>query len=143
MSFGGSPGRRGFSTIGNFLSGHPLAGGDHLADTRAAASAEIVKSTLLDAERQNVRLREIDDVDVVANAGAVRRFVIGAVHLDVLLLPKRDFEHVRNQVSLAAMILPVFFRGAGGVEIAQRDEFKPWISSYQRSTFSNISFDSP
>ncbi len=65
-------------------------------------------------------LREIEDVDVIADAGAVRRLVIGAEDRDMLLLAERDFQDVRNEVRFDAVILAEFFGGASGVEVAQR-----------------------
>ena len=40
---------------------------------------------------------KIEDVNVIANAGAIRRLVIGAVNFDVRLLAERDLQHVRNE----------------------------------------------
>ena len=75
-------------------------------------------------ERQDVRLREIDDVDVIANAGAVGRRIIGAVNFALRRLAERDFEHVRDQMRFDAMMFAKFLARAGGVEITERDEFQ-------------------
>src|SRR5258708_6112759 len=55
----------------DFLSAHLLAHLDDLADGIAVAVAQIVKALLARREREDVRLREIDDVNVVADARAV------------------------------------------------------------------------
>ena len=74
------------------------AGGNHFTNAGAAAGAKIVKFALGRAQSQNVRPRKIDNVDVVANAGAVRGLIIGAVNFHVRFLTERDFEHVWNQM---------------------------------------------
>ena len=56
--------------------------------------------------------REIEDVDVVANAGAVGRFVVGAEDFDVRLLAERDFEDIRDEVRLDAVIFAEIVRCA-------------------------------
>ena len=68
---------------------------------------------------------KIENVNVIADARAVRRFVIGAVNLDVRFLAERDFQDIRNEMRLEAVIFAKFCRGAGSVEITQRDETQP------------------
>ena len=95
---------------------------DHFAHTRAAAGAEIVKGTLLRFERQDMRARQIENVNVVANAGAIRCVVIGAVNFNMRFFAERDLQHIRDEMRLAAMVFAKFCRRAGGIEIAQRDK---------------------
>src|SRR4051812_20144860 len=71
---------------GDLFAGHRLTGGDDFADAGAAAGAEVVEGALIRAEGQHVGLGEVYDVDVVADAGAVGRLVIGPENLDILLL---------------------------------------------------------
>ena len=82
------------------LAGDAFARGDDFTDAGSAASAEIEKGALFHSEREHVCGREIKDVDVIANAGAVRRLVVGAVDFDVILLAEGDFEDVRDEVRL-------------------------------------------
>ena len=56
-------------------------------------------------QRQQVRLGQVVDVDVVADAGAVRRRVVGAEDLDVRPLPERHLEDERDQVRLRVVVL--------------------------------------
>ena len=49
-------------------------------------------------QRQQVRLGQVADVDVVADAGAVRGRPVGAVHRDRLALAGGDLQHQRDQV---------------------------------------------
>src|SRR4051812_26855171 len=58
---------------GNFLFGNFLAHVDHLPHGITGAVAEVVETLLARFEREHVRLRKIDDMDVIANAGAVVR----------------------------------------------------------------------
>ncbi len=58
------------------------AGIDHLSDAGASAGAEIEKITFRSAERQNVGPGEIDDVNVIANAGSIGRLVIRSKNFD-------------------------------------------------------------
>src|SRR5205085_8633956 len=107
---------------GNFVPRDFAARIDHLAHAGAAAGAKIVEVTLRGLQRQNMRAGEIQDVDVVADASAVRRIVIRAVNFHVRVFSERDLQHVRDEVSLNAMFFAEIFRGARGVEITQRDE---------------------
>ena len=66
--------------------------------------------------------RQIVDVDVIANAGAVGRGIVVAENRDVFALPERHLQHDRNQVRLGRVVLAhVALRArAGGVEVTQR-----------------------
>ena len=57
----------------NFFAGDFLAHLDDLPHGIAVAVAEVVKTGFAGLQRQHVRLREVDDVDVIADAGAVGR----------------------------------------------------------------------
>ena len=72
-----------------------------------------------------MRLRQVEDVDVIADAGAVGRRIIRAENLALRLLAERDLQHVRNQMRLDAMMFAEFFARAGGVEVAEGDELQP------------------
>src|SRR5437867_12634934 len=54
-------------------SGDFAAGRDYLPNTRAASRAEVVESAGGCAKRQNVRAREIDNMNVVTNTRPVGR----------------------------------------------------------------------
>ena len=68
-----------------------------------------------------MRLRQIEDVNVIADARTVRSRVVGAVNLHCVPLPERHPENIRNQMGLDAMIFPIFFGRAGRIEVTQRD----------------------
>ncbi|MEJ2449009.1 MAG: hypothetical protein P8Y37_13865, partial [Anaerolineales bacterium] len=59
------------------------------------------------------------DVDVIADAGAVRGGVVGPVDLDPLALSERDLEHKRNEMGFGLMGFALAGESPGGVEIAQ------------------------
>ena len=65
---------------------------------------------------------EIQNVDVVPDAGAVRRLVVRPVDFDRLLLTQRDFEHIGNKMRFDPVVLAEFLRSAGRVEIPQSGE---------------------
>src|SRR5262249_20806298 len=90
----------------------------------AVAVAEIVKSLPARLESEHVRLSEVHDVNIVPDTRAVRRGIIGPENLALRRLAERDFQDVRNQMSLDAMMFAEFFARAGGVEIAKGDEFQ-------------------
>jgi hypothetical protein len=67
-------------------------------------------------------LSEVEDVDVISNAGAIGRFVIGAIDFDMVFLGERDLENIWDQVGLDAVVFAEFLRGTGGVEVAKGNE---------------------
>ena len=71
-----------------------------------------------------MRLRQILDVNVIADARAVRRRIIRAVNLHLRFFAERHEQHVRNQMRLDAVMLAKFFARAGSVEIAEGDEIQ-------------------
>ena len=107
-SAGGSPARRGPSFTGDCLARHLFEQCDHFADAVAAADADVVRQAgsrpdLL--QREDVRGGQVIDVDVVADAGAVGRRVVGAEDLDVRALAERGLEDERDQVRFGVVVL--------------------------------------
>src|SRR6516164_10424542 len=117
MSRGGSPGLRGFS------SGDFAARFDHFSNARTATSAEVVITAGGFAESQNMRLGQIEDVNVIANTGSIRRVVISSVNFDVRSFTQRHLQHSRNQMRLRPMVFTKSLRCAGGIEVAQANKF--------------------
>ena len=70
-------------------------------------------------------LCEIDDVDVVADAAAIRCRVVGAVDLDRLLLAECNLEDIRDEVGLDAVILAELLGGTRRIEVTECDEGDP------------------
>src|SRR5437764_9575426 len=104
------------------VAGHPARSLDDFANGEAAAVAEIKDQLRLlfqCFERQHVRDREVRNMDVIANAGAVACWVARPKDRDVLALAQCNREHQRNQVCLRVMHLAQSFGRTGGVEVAQ------------------------
>src|SRR5436305_13051608 len=78
---------------------------------------------------------KIDNVNVIANAGAIRRFVIGSENLDMLFFPQCNLEHVWNQMRLTPVIFAELFRCAGGAEITKRNKPEPVNGMVQAENF--------
>ncbi len=70
-------------------------------------------------QSQQVRLGQVVDMDVIAHAGAVRRRVIAAEHLDMRPQSHRGEDRERDQMRLGVVVLAD--RAAcirpGGIEI--------------------------
>ena len=122
----GSPGRRGDMRTSKSAPDDALHGVDHLQHREALRVAAVehfgIAAVAQVAQRRHVGAHEVGDVDVVADAGAVRRWIVGAEHLHVRPLAERrlagDLDEVRRmRRRLAGAALRV---GARDVEIAQR-----------------------
>ena len=70
-----------------------------------------------------MRARQIADVDVIADAGAVRRRIVGAEHVDLGAPAERGLDRDLDEMRRARGRLPgaQLRIGAGDVEIAQDD----------------------
>src|SRR5262249_60635723 len=102
------------------LSPEDLSGGrGSFANPGAASRAEIVKCRAGRPKRQNVRPREIDNMNVVANTCSIGRLVISAVNLDIRFLAQRNLEHIRDQMCLLPMIFTEIFSSARCIELTQ------------------------
>ncbi|MDB6065451.1 MAG: hypothetical protein JWR26_1659, partial [Pedosphaera sp.] len=84
-------GAAGFFDGGDLFAGNLFAGLDDLSDGVAIAIAEVVKALFAGGQGEHVGLGEVDDVDVIADAGAVGRGVVGAVDVAVGGLAEGDF----------------------------------------------------
>src|ERR1035438_4785244 len=106
----------------NRLADYLLAGADDFPHRIAVAVAEVVETAPARGEAEEMRLRQVEDVDVIADAGAIGRGIIRAVNFAVRLLSEGHLEHVRDEMRLHAVMLPEGCAGAGGVEVAECDE---------------------
>src|SRR5262249_25135606 len=98
---------------------------DHFPNARTAARTKIVTAAGGFAESKNMRVGEIEDVNVIANTGSIRSVVVGAVDFDVRFCNERHLQHSRNEMRLRSMVFAKFLRCTGGVEIAQANKFQP------------------
>ena len=88
---------------------------------------------------------QIGDMDVIANAGAVRGRIVGAEHVDLGALAKRGLDRDLDEVGCAQVDCPVRSSrvGPGDIEVAQDDVIEPWAKAASRSMISVISLDEP
>ncbi len=111
----------------DFVANDLLGGLEDLKDREADAVAKVedVALAVVDqvADGEDVGLREIADVDVVAHAGAVPRGVIGAGNRNARAGAVGGLQNDRNEVALRAVVLADRAAGhrAAGVEVAQGD----------------------
>ena len=73
----------------DFSSSDFTTGFDHFSNARTAACAEVVTAAGGFAKSQNMRIGEIEDVNVIANTGSIRRVVVGSVDFDVRFFTER------------------------------------------------------
>lgn len=108
------------------LARHFLCSFNHFADAEAlfAAQVEVVAFSALKQvfHGQYMGLGQVDDVDVVPDAGAVRGGVVGAVDGDVVPDTLGGFQDEGDQVGFGIVVLADVsaLRSAGGVEVAER-----------------------
>src|SRR6266850_2063852 len=79
-------------------------------------------------KRANVGIGDIEHVDVVADAGAVRCGVVRAEDIDMRQPTAGGIENPGNEMSLHAMMLAAFLGGSGSVEIAEAHVFEPCVN---------------
>jgi hypothetical protein len=92
-----------------------------------------------------VRLREINDMDIIAHAGPVTCRVVFAENGNLLALAERDLENERDQVKLGVVIFAARGRCSGGIKVAQACEACALRESGRAnaSMRSRMNFDSP
>src|SRR5215831_17367806 len=81
---------------------------DHFSNARTATCAEVVTAAAAFTESQNMRVGEIEDVNVIANTGSIRCVVVGSVNFDVWFFTERHLQHSRNQMRLRSMVFAKF-----------------------------------
>ncbi len=101
-----------------------FAGPDDLEHGATGSGSEVEGALDAWLEGKDMGLGEIDHVDVIADAGAVRGGVIGAVDFAMFFLAEGDLEHIGDEVGFDAVVFAVLFGGAGGVEVAEGDVFE-------------------
>src|SRR5215467_12454878 len=108
----------------NLFAGDSLARLNYLPDGITIAVAEVVKSLSTCCEPQDVSLRQIGNMNVIANAGSVGGWIVGAEQFAVRGMSQGHFQDVGDQVRLPAVVFSEFFTRAGGVKIAEGDVFQ-------------------
>src|SRR6266702_2213669 len=97
-------------------------------DLAAVADVEGFAGNAVDLlKRADVGIGDIEHVDVIANAGSVRRGVIRAEDVDMRQATSSGIENSGNDVSFHAMMLAAFLGRSGGVEIAKGHILEPGV----------------
>ncbi len=71
-----------------------------------------------------MRLRQVQNVNIIPNARAVRRRIIRPENLTVVLLAEGHFEHVGNEMRFDPVMLAKFFARPRSVEVAEGDKLQ-------------------
>src|SRR6267143_4273950 len=86
----------------------------------AGNAVDLLKST-------DVRIGDIEYVDVIADAGSVRRGIVSAEDVDMRQSTASGIENPGNEMSFHAMMLAAFLGGSGSVEIAEAHVFESGV----------------
>src|SRR5262249_31051563 len=100
------------------LSGH----GDHLAHTEAFAVSKVVDELIPGGQRfesKKVCTCQVLHMNVVPDAGAIRRWIVGAEDGDGFPLSGSHLKDKRNQVRFRIMSLAQWSGRAGCVEVSE------------------------
>src|SRR5690606_37067736 len=93
----------------DFPAGNSSRNIDDFFDGEALSVAQVVYSTFRSAAQtvhcKNMRIRQIADVNIVADACAVQRIIIITEYGYMRALAKRRFQNNRNQMRLRIVIL--------------------------------------
>src|SRR5205823_11664638 len=86
-----------------------------------ATAAEIVNRAALfkNIELEHMRVRQIDYVNVVANARAIARGIVVTNNLNVGPRASRRVQHQRNQMCFRIVPFAESFAGSGGIEVTK------------------------
>src|SRR5438876_1965117 len=101
-----------------------LAHLNHFADGITRAVSQVVETLSSVRQGEDVRLGEVNDVNVVANASAIRRGVIGAEDVALRRLAEDGLEHVGNQMRLDSVVFAEALARTRRVEVTERDELQ-------------------
>src|SRR5260370_39682769 len=103
---------------------------DDFQDRKAAAVADVESfaGNAVDLlKRADVRIGDIEDVDVVAEAGSVRCGIVRAEDIDMGQSTASGVENPRNEMSLHAMMLTAFLGGSGSIELTEGLVLEPGL----------------
>ena len=121
---GGIAGTAGEEFFGDVAAGEAAGGGEDFADGVAGAGAD-VEGGAGDAaeflEGAEMGLRDVEDVDVIADAGAVGSGIVAAKNGDVGGAGLDSLQDEGNEVRFVAAGFAAIAGGAGYVEIAEGD----------------------
>src|SRR5438067_2859744 len=117
------PGPAGADTRWNVATGDLASDLDQIEHRPAAASANVYRRALAalqeSVKREHVRVSEIADVDIIADAGAVRGRIVVAEDRECLALACRGVQQQRNGMGFGNMTFAdlTFRIRAGRIEV--------------------------
>ena len=104
------------------MAGDAADGFDDFSNAGAETVAEVVDEFVAffeGVESEQVGAGQVADVDVIANAGAVWRGVVGAKDGEVRTFALRDLQGQRNEMGFGMVIFALVAGRASGVEITE------------------------
>jgi hypothetical protein len=116
---------------------------DDFENGEATAVANIecfARDTVEGFERAKMGIRDVEHVDVVADAGAVWRGVIGAENFHVGNGARCGVENAGDEVGFDAMVLATFGGGAGSVEVTKDGIIEARVAAIVREDFFKAKF---
>src|SRR6266446_3424405 len=132
---GGIAGAARAELAGNLAAGDALGDVNHFENGIAAAVADVegFAGNAIDGfERADVGIRNVEDVDVIADASAVGRGIVRAENIDVRQIASGGVQEARDEMRLDAMMLAELLRGAGGIEITKHGVLQAGIGAIVR-----------
>src|SRR6267143_3551346 len=114
----------------DLAAGDTLRRSDNLQDREATAVADVegFAGNAVDLLKSaDVGIGDIEHVDVIADAGSVRRGIVRAEDIDLGQSTAGGIENPRNEMSFHAMMLAAFLGGSGSVEIAEAHVFESGV----------------
>jgi hypothetical protein len=127
----------------NFATGDFFGRVEYFEDGKAAAVADVkgLAGNFFDGfERAEVGIGDVEDVDVVADAGAVGRGIVGTENFEVWDKTKGGVENFGNEVGFNAMSFAAFGGGASSVEIAESGIVQAGVSAIVGENFFEAEF---
>src|SRR6185503_10043143 len=96
---------------------------DHLTYGVPVAAAQVVDHlvTFLESlQRKQMRGYQVSDVDVIADAGSVRCWIIGTDNVDRLALSQWHTQHKRNEMRFRLMGFAAPGQRTAGIKVTKR-----------------------
>lgn len=104
------------------MAGDAADGFDDFADAGAKTVAKVVDKFVVffqGVEGEQVGAGQVADVDVIANAGAVWRGIVGTKDGEMLAFALSDLQGQRDEMGFGMVIFTLIASGARGVEITE------------------------
>src|SRR6267143_4812708 len=120
---------------GNFATGDAFGDVDDFENGEAAAVADVegFAGNAVDGfERADVGIRDVEDMDVIANASPVRGGIVRPENINVRQIAGGGVQNARDEMRLDTMMLAELLRGTGGIEITKHGILQAGIGAIVR-----------